>query len=97
MMIFDHLSHAKNHSILLTNWRSCDYQTCHKKQNQKRLAKKKWFVKEISVLTKNVQQRFGFTEVNEKKFSETLLVKTSLPLTQFLSNTKLSVFKAYLS
>ena len=47
------------------------------------------FVKDISVFTKNAQPQFGFTEMNEHNFlSETALVKTSLPLTQFLSNTK---------
>ena len=78
----------KNRSVLLTNWRSSDYQTCHKKQIQKRLAQT-GVCQDISVFTKNAQPQFGFTEMNEHKFlSETALVKTSLPLTQFLSNTK---------
>ena len=54
----------KNHSVLLTNWRSSDYQTWHKKQNQNRLPQK-LFVKETSVFTKNVQPQLGFTEMNE--------------------------------
>lgn len=52
MMIFDHLSHAKNHSVLLTNCRSSDYQTCHKKQNKKRLAQKSGLLKKYPSLLK---------------------------------------------
>ena len=40
----------KNHSVLLTNWRSSDYQTCHKKQNQKRLAQKSGLLKKYPSL-----------------------------------------------
>lgn len=54
----------KNHSVLLTNWRSSDYQTWHKKQNQNRLPQK-LFAKETFVFTKNVQPQLGFTEMNE--------------------------------
>lgn len=64
MMIFDHLSHAKIiQSFSLTGVLPITKRATRNKIKNDWL--KKWFVKELSVFTKNVHQQFGFTEVNE--------------------------------